>query len=77
MYVVIIPPGLLGDSQSTTSVRNIPPVVTITFNGSDGTNQNSTLRKHINTITHLHDGVVNDNDAASPGSTVTALILTV
>ena len=37
MYVVIISPGLLGDSQSTTSARNIPPVVTVTFSGSDGT----------------------------------------
>ena len=43
MYVVITPPGLLGDCQFTTSARNIPPVVTATFNGSDGTNQNSTL----------------------------------
>ena len=49
MYVVIIPPGLLGDSQSITSARNIPPVVTVTFNGSDGTNQT------LNCITHQHN----------------------
>ena len=79
MYVVMIPSGLLGGSHSTINVLNMSPVVTVTFSGTVGTDL-ETITNLINNSyhndIHLHAGVVNVIDAASPDLTVTALTLT-
>ena len=72
----MIPSGLLGGSHSKINVLNMLSVVIVTFSGIVGTDL-----KYIYTITtgydiHLHAGVVNIIDIASPELTVTALTLT-
>ena len=76
MYVVMIPPGLLGGSHSKINVLNMLSVVTVTFSGIVGTDLKETIIKLTCYDIHLHAGVVNVIDAASPDLTVTALTLT-
>ena len=43
MYVVMIPPGLLGGSHSKINVLNMLPVVTVTLSGTVGTKKTNTV----------------------------------